>query len=385
MVKPPSPPSSGHRKPRGRAACPPVSDAQVVGFTDIRLSTSCAESALQHAADRLSLPRSNLSSSCYDILAISGGAAGGAFGAGAMCGWTKTGNRPEFALVTGVSTGALIAPLAFLGPDWDEKLHDAYTGGHARALLDPRRIAPALSGGLLRGEALEHLIAPFVDMEMIDAVAREHDRGRRLLVATTDLDRQSACIWDMGAIACHGGHKALRLFRDVLIASASLPVVFSPRLIDVEIDGERYQEMHVDGGLASPLFLMPDSLLRWQNLGKRLKGGRVHVIVNTVMDPEPRTTAPNMASTTLRSFDAMLRFTYHQALSTAVALCAARGIPLKTASIPALPEGTNLMNFDTAAMGALFEAGQQRAIDGSLWSTAVQPRGLDRLFFALTR
>ena len=384
MVKLPAPASSETRSVRGRRAYPPVSNAQIKGFTDIRLSADTAEEALQQAADRLSLPRANWASERFDILALSGGAAGGAFGAGALCGWTKSGHRPRFALVTGVSTGALIAPLAFLGAAYDEKLRDAYTGGHARSLLDPRRLAPVLSGGLLRAEALEALITPFVDMELIEAIAREHERGRRLLVATTDLDSQSACIWDMGAIASHGGEKALRLFKDILVASASLPVVFSPRLIDVEVDGQTYQEMHVDGGLASPLFLMPESLLRWQKLGKRLKGGRVHVIINTVLDPSPKTTAPNMATVTTRSFDAMLRFSYRQALSTAVTLCAARGLPLRTASIPRLPDGVNLMNFDTAAMQSLFETGQGMALNGSLWSTAVPPQGLERILDALS-
>jgi predicted acylesterase/phospholipase RssA len=126
-------------------------------------------------------------------------------------------------------------------------------------------------------------------------VAREHARGRRLLIATTNLDSQKATIWDMGAIATQGGEKAVRLFRDVLVASATLPGLFPPKLIDVEApDGEggvtRYQEMHADGGIAAPLFLMPDALLRWRELGQRLRRGRVYVIFNTVLDPSPRTT-----------------------------------------------------------------------------------------------
>ena len=125
MVKLPAPASSETRSVRGRRAYPPVSNAQIKGFTDIRLSADTAEEALQQAADRLSLPRANWASERFDILALSGGAAGGAFGAGALCGWTKSGHRPRFALGTGVSTGALIAPLAFLGAAYDEKLREA--------------------------------------------------------------------------------------------------------------------------------------------------------------------------------------------------------------------------------------------------------------------
>jgi len=377
-------PSQPARTRRGRRLpCAPVAHAEVKGFKDIRLTVSAAEASLATAADRLSLPRSGWTSGRFDILALSGGAAGGAYGAGAMTGWTETGTRPEFALVTGVSTGALIAPLAFLGPQWDAKLKDAYTGGHARQLLSPRRLAPMFSGGLLKSDALHSLIEPFVDADLIAAIAEQHARGRRLLVATTDLDHQACCIWDMGAIASHGGDKALNLFREVLVASPSLPGIFSPHRITTEYDGCTFEEMHVDGGVSAPLFIMPDGLLRWNKLGRRLKGGRVHVIVNTMLDPQPRPVAPNLPAVTTRSFEAMLRFSYRQSLITATTLCAAQGIPLKTASIPNEIRASNLLNFDTAAMEALFNEGRKRAISGELWSTEVPTTGLERLAEAL--
>lgn len=383
MTDLPSPVPAAPRPKRGRRLpCAPVADAEVKGFKDIRLTVSAAETSLALAADRLSLPRSGWTSGRFDILALSGGAAGGAYGAGALTGWTETGTRPEFALVTGVSTGALIAPLAFLGPSWDEKLKDAYTGGHAKQLLSPRRMA-MFSGGLLKAEALHSLIEPFVDAELIAAVAAQHARGRRLLVATTDLDHQACCIWDMGAIASHGGEQALKLFREVLVASASLPGIFSPHRITTEYEGCLYEEMHVDGGVSAPLFIMPEGLLRWNKLGKRLKGGRVHVIVNTMLDPQPRAVAPNLPAVMMRSFEAMLRFSYRQSLITATTLCAAQGIPLKTASIPNEAQTSNILNFETAAMEALFNEGRQRAVSGQLWSTEVPTTGLERLAEAL--
>lgn len=364
--------------PRARLPCPPVAHASVPGFENIRLCTDSAEAGLVSAADHLSMPRSAWASGRYDILALSGGAAGGAYGAGAIAGWSETGTRPAFALVTGVSTGALIAPLAFLGPQWDHKLKEAYTGGYAQSLLSPRRVAAPFSGGLISSRSLDELIAPFIDAELIEAVATEHARGRRLLVSTTDLDRQEPSVWDMGAIASHGGEAALNLFRDVLVASASLPGIFAPRRIRVEHEGQFYEEMHVDGGVASPLFLMPTALMQWQNIGRRLRGGRVHVLINTVLDPDPITTSPNIAAVMTRSFEAMLRFSYRQALTTATTLCASRGIPLNVASIPPSTERGHAMNFETAAMERLFEAGRERARSGHLWSTAVTPSGLGR-------
>ena len=372
------------RLPKGRLPAPAPGMGRIEGFSDIRLSVEQAEASLEAAADRLSLPRSGWSSGRFDMLAISGGASGGAYGAGALVGLTEAGARPEFALVTGVSTGALIAPFAFLGSAWDERLADAYVGGHAADLLSLRRLASTFTGGLFRGEALDALIHPFVDAAMIDAVAAEHARGRRLLVATTDLDSQRACIWDMGAIASHGGDKAVALFREVLAASASLPGLFPPRRFPCEVDGGHFEEMHVDGGVAAPLFLMPEALLRWNRLGRRLHRGRVHVLVNTVLETAPRTTAPNVAAVLSRSFDAMLRFSYRQALGTATTFCAGQGLPISVASIPDAPDQGGMLSFDTATMKRLFDAARERARAGELWRSPVGERQglqglLDRL------
>ncbi len=350
--------------------------AEAVGFPGVRLSLDEADETLKSVADRLAPLRPLIGRDDFNILALSGGAAGGAFGAGALVGLAKAGTRPEFAIVTGVSTGALIAPLAFLGSAWDDRLTDAYVGGHASDLLSLKRLGPTMGPSLFRGDSLDGLVAPFIDAAMIEAVAVEHAKGRRLLIATTNLDSQKATIWDMGAIATHGGEAAVKLFRDVLVASATLPGLFPPKLIDVETpDGEggmtRYQEMHVDGGVAAPLFLMPDALLRWRDLGQRLRRGRVYVIFNTVLDPSPRTTPTGVTSIMGRSFETMLRFSYRQALSVAAAFCARHNLPLWVASIPSAFSDFNMMKFDTAAMKRTFDDAEALAIAGRLWATPI--------------
>jgi predicted acylesterase/phospholipase RssA len=349
---------------------------EAVGFPGVRLSLDEADEALKSVADRLAPLRPLLGREDFNILALSGGAAGGAFGAGALVGLTKAGTRPEFAIVTGVSTGALIAPLAFLGSAWDDRLADAYVGGHAAELMSFRRLGPTLGPSLFRGDSLDGLVAPFIDLPLIEAVAREHAKGRRLLIATTNLDSQKAAIWDMGAIATQGGETAVKLFRDVLVASATLPGLFPPKLIDVEApDGEggvvRYQEMHADGGIAAPLFLMPDALLRWRDLGQRLRRGRVYVIFNTVLDPTPRTTPPGVTSIMGRSFETMLRFSYRQALSVAAGFCARHNLPLWAASIPANFSDFNMMKFETAVMKRTFDDAEALAQSGRLWSSPI--------------
>jgi hypothetical protein len=368
---------------RGKRLPAPPSDrpVQAAGFPGVRLTVDQADDALRQAADRLAPLRSLIGRDEFNILALSGGASGGAYGAGVLAGLTKAGRRPDFAIVTGVSTGALIAPLAFLGPAWDDRLTDAYVGGHAAELLSLRRLGPALGPSIFKGESLDALVDTFVDMEMVEAVAVEHARGRRLLIATTNLDSQRAVVWDMGEIATHGGDEALKLFRTLLVASSSVPGIFPPKLVEVETDDHIYQEMHVDGGVAAPLFLMPDALLHWRNLGPRFRRGRVHVIVNTVLDPSTQSTPPGVASIMARSFDTMLRFSYRQALSLAAGFCSRHNLPLSVASIPSSFEGFNLLKFETDLMRRIYDAGVEQAMQGTVWTSAVEEQSLWRGLF----
>ncbi len=352
---------------RRRRPAPIGVKASIPGFENVRLSVSEAEASLAAAADRLSLPAASADGGEFNILAISGGAASGAFGAGVLVGLSRAGRRPHFAIVTGVSTGALMAPFAFLGSGWDDRLTDAYTGGHAARLWTLTQLAPTLDGGLLRREALDGLINPFIDDDLVAAVAREHVRGRRLLVATTDLDSEEACIWDMGEIACRGGPAALALFREVLAASASLPGIFPPRRIASEVGGVDYEEMHVDGGVAAPLFVMPEALLRWKILGQRLRRSRVYVIVNMSLDQSSQTTDPGIIAILTRSFDTMLRFSYRQSLSLVANFCALNQLPLSVASIPVDSLAGNMLAFDTPSMRQIFDAAASRAADVDFW------------------
>ncbi len=368
---------------RGKRLTAPASDRHVeaVGFPGVRLSVDQADDALKQAADRLAPLRSLIGRDEFNILALSGGAAGGCYGAGVLVGLSHAGRRPDFAIVTGVSTGALIAPLAFLGSAWDDRLTDAYVGGHAAELLSLRRLGSALGPSIFKGESLDALVETFVDQEMIEAVAVEHAKGRRLLIATTNLDSQRAVVWDMGEIATRGGDEALKLFRTLLVASSSVPGIFPPKLIDVEVDGHPHQEMHVDGGVAAPLFLMPDALLHWRNLGPRFRRGRVHVIMNTVLDPSTQSTPPGVASIMAPSFDAMLRFSYRQALSLAAGFCSRHNLPLSVASIPNSFEGMNLLKFETDLMRRIYDAGFQQSVEGSVWTSAVEEQSLWRGLF----
>ncbi len=194
------------------------------------------------------------------LLSVSGGGEDGAFGAGLLCGWTERGTRPVFNLVTGVSTGALTAPFAFLGPAYDDALRDVYTNVTIKDIAESRGMLPAIWNDALSDTApLFKTISRHLDDSMLVALGKAYDEGRLLLIGTTDLDAQKPVVWNIGAIARSGHPKALDLVRRILLASAAVPGAFPPVMIDVELEGRPYQEMHVDGGAFAQAFLYPRS------------------------------------------------------------------------------------------------------------------------------
>jgi len=196
------------------------------------------------------------------LLSLSGGGDNGAFGAGLLVGWTAHGDRPKFKLVTGVSTGSLIAPFAFLGSEYDSTLTDVYTNIDPAKVFEKRflPVAALAQNGLSDTHPLYDLISHYVDEALLARIAAEYEKGRLLLIQTTDLDAGRPVIWNIGAIAASGRPEAIDLVRHILLASASIPAAFPPVMFDVEVEGQRYQEMHVDGGAVSQAFLVPTTL-----------------------------------------------------------------------------------------------------------------------------
>ena len=190
-------------------------------------------------------------------LALSTGGGDGAFGAGLLNGWSESGKRPEFSVVTGVSTGSLMAPYAFVGSSQDPGLKRAYTEYNAGDIFEDVKTPESL----VDTWPLKRLIAKEVTPELLAQVAEAHKSGRRLFIATTNLDAQRGMVWNMGAIAAKGDEAALKLFRDMLRGSTAIPGLFPPVLIDVEANGKKTQEMHADGGLAAQIFVAPETML----------------------------------------------------------------------------------------------------------------------------
>jgi len=232
-----------------------TSDAHLPGYINIRYSVGNSEHQL--VKEFVSAIKSVIGDgSIANVLAISGGGADGAFGAGLLCGWTNHGSRPTFQVVTGVSTGALAAPFAFLGVKYDDQLRNAYTHIHNDDVFVTRNIFAMFRGDSLTTTGpLYHTISRYIDDKLLAKIAKEHTRGRRLFIMTTDLDAQRPVVWNMGSIATSGQPDSLNLFRRIIIASASIPVVFPPQYLKVEAHGEEFTEMHVDGGVMGQVFL----------------------------------------------------------------------------------------------------------------------------------
>lgn len=299
------------------------------------------------------------------VLALSGGGPGGAFGAGALVGMTRSGTRPVFTTVTGVSTGALLAPFALIGSAWDDRLEEAFTGGYASELLALTSVRPGPS--LYPGEQLSLLVRRYVDEALVTAVADAHRAGRRLFVATANLDAETTSIWDMGAIAASGRDGAMDLFADVLIASASLPGIFPPKLIRVQHEGRVFEEMHVDGGAITPLFVASDALLSRRADGWDGAGVEIYALVNTTLGPSLKVTPMRTVPILVRSFELMLRSSYRNALRAVAAFCEINGFALQTGCVPIELAGASVLRFDRRAMTAMFAHGQALAAEQRLW------------------
>jgi hypothetical protein len=224
-----------------------------------------------------------------NLLAISGGGDAGAFAAGLLAGWTAHGTRPEFRVVTGISAGALIAPFAFLGPRYDDVIRSVFTSIRSEDIFHRRNVLVGLaSDGMADSGPLSRLVAKYVTREILAAVAEEYAKGRILQIGTTDLDAGRPVTWNMGAIASSDAPGALELFRKIMIASTSIPGQISPVMIDVEVDGKHFQEMHVDGGVIAQVFLYPSrSLMELQRATGRPYRRELHayIIRNGRLEP----------------------------------------------------------------------------------------------------
>jgi predicted acylesterase/phospholipase RssA len=303
-----------------------------------------------------------------NILALSGGGAYGSFGAGAVAGLTRAGSRPDFAVVTGVSVGALVAPYAFLGPSWDADLLEVFASGPGEDLLQSRGLGVILGSSLYRGEPLQQLVDAHLSDTMIQAIAREAQKGRLLLVATTDVVTGMPVVWDLGAIARNGGPNARVLVRDVLVASASVPGMFPPVMIRVNKDGVPHDEAHVDGSATIPFFVPPAFLQTPAEARDGTNHTAVYVIIDGPLGDAPKTTRLTAQAIFARSIHAGLNHMLLTTLELTAATAQLRGATLQYSAMPVAHPRGGPYEFRADTMRPLSRYAYECAQAGRLWT-----------------
>ncbi len=314
----------------------------------------------------------------YPHLALSGGGPNGAFGAGFLNGWTKTGKRPIFKVVSGVSTGALIAPFAFLGSDYDQALHDFYTTTTTQDIfhLDNLLFRLFFRESLADTSPLSQLIDGHITPQLLSEIAKAHQHGRRLYMGTVDLDSQRFIVWNMGLIATKGTPEALILFRKVMLASSSVPVAFSPVFFDVVAKGQHYDEMHVDGGVAARVFYnggVYSSKVVRARAGLAESKEDIYIIHNGQLGPQPAPTPRLVRNIALRTLDSTSKAALVGDLYRIYAFSLAEKSGFHWITIPSDIDINGAEIFDPVKMGHLYQAGYAQALQGPKW--ALRPPG----------
>jgi predicted acylesterase/phospholipase RssA len=304
------------------------------------------------------------------LLAISGGGADGAFGAGVLNGWTASGTRPEFSFVTGISTGSLLAPFAYLGPKYDHIVRRVYTNYTTEDLVKKRGLVGIFEIDAVADTApLRAVIAEYVDEALMQAIAEEHRKGRFLLLGTTNLDAARPVVWNIGEIAASGAPGALDLIRDVMLASASIPVAFPPQIFQVEVDGGLYDEMHVDGGVTRQSFLFSFGLDD-KTIAKRLGAeGRTtaYIIRNSKLKPRWQSVDHNIVDISGRSISSLIRTQGIGDLYSEYLGARVNGFEYNLAFIPGSFNADSKEIFDQEYMRALYQLGYDLAKKGYPW------------------
>ena len=307
----------------------------------------------------------------HNYLAISGGGARGAFGAGLLAGWSAKGDRPEFQMVTGISTGALTAPWAYLGSDYDHVLEEIFTTYSTKDLLKKRsKLSVVTNDAVMGTERMAALLARYIDEDVLEAIAAEGRRGRSLMIATTNLDAQRPVLWRIHTIAMSGQPGALDLIRQIVLASASIPAAFPPVAIEVEANGQRFDELHVDGGTSSQVVLYPPNL-DWSRVLKKLEvptAPDVYVIRNARLDVAGAAVNRRVFPIAGRSINSLIRTQGIGDLFRIYTLAARDGLNFNLAFIPEDFDEMPTEQFDPVWMRKLFDRGFEMGKAGYEWS-----------------
>jgi hypothetical protein len=294
-----------------------------------------------------------------NLLSLSGGGQNGAFGAGLLTGWRESGQRPQFDLVGGVSTGALLATHALLGtPADDAQLEEMYTQISKKDVHNERGILSLAFGAdsLSDTAPLQVLIAKFITAETLKRVAAAYNDDRLLVVGTTNIDYGQTWVWNMSLIAKDGN---LELYRQVLLASASFPIVFPP----VEIDGHLF----VDGAARSNVVIA--GLGGTERPSPPPYGpGNIYLVDNGRLHSPPEALRRALGDVAATTISVMMDQSMLTAMTRSYFGAKVLGYNFKMAAIPdSVNIGKDPLAFDPKQMRAAFDAGRAIAQKPDHW------------------
>jgi hypothetical protein len=307
------------------------------------------------------------------FLLFPGGGPNGAYGAGYLSGWSESGTRPTFHIVTGISTGALIAPFAFLGEKYDVKLKEFYTTLSTKDLLKKRFfMAGIASDAVMSSDPLKKIIDTYISLELMNEIAEQEKLGRVLLIGSTNMDALRPVIWNITKIATFGTEEALNLIRDVIYASISIPIVFPPVIINTEAGGNTYEEIHADGGVSSQVFLFPTEL-DWNSMTESLdlpSKPNLYIICNDRIDPVWKYTESKATDLAARAIFSLIRTQIIGNLDQLYLLSEQNDFNYHATYVPKdfVVESQEL--FDTTYMHALYNSGYEAGFSRNDWERA---------------
>jgi hypothetical protein len=265
----------------------------------------------------------------------------------------------------------LIGPFAFLGSSYDAQLKEFYTNVSPKDIMEKRSLLSAFfDDAAADNRPLWGLLEKAVTQKMMDEIAVEYKKGRLFLVATVDLDARQGILWNMTKIAASGHPKALELFRSILIASAAIPGAFPPVMIDVEAGGQKYQEMHVDGGTMAQVFLYPPEISLKELERKERAEARerkLYIIRNSRLDAEWAQVDRRTLTIAGRAISSLIQTQGIGDLYRIYLTALKDGIDYNLAYVPSSFNVPKKEDFDTAYMRQLFDVGYSMAAKGYPW------------------
>jgi len=307
------------------------------------------------------------------ILCLSGGGSFGAYTAGFLIGWSQRGDRPCFDVVTGISTGALIAPFVFLGPKYDEQLKRLYTTVETKDIYKVHSFWGLFDESYADTSPMAGRIDAFVSASVMQDLAAAHRKGRRLYIGTTEEEGKQFVIWDIGAIAARNGPGDRELIAKVMLASSAAPGFFPAVQIEVTVDGVRHTERHVDGGVSQALFYRPPYVApddRSNVAARDLAGAKVYVIVAGKLYADPEVIRPWSVNSAGKNVTTLIYAQARGDLQRLYTVCLLTGMDYYVSAIPAEYHTTrSSADFSSVSMSALFEEGRRVISSPNPWRT----------------